>query len=68
MSFDIRRGVNVGGWLSQSRRRGQERREYFKRDDARKIADLGLDHIRLPVDEEQLGTKACAAKPRLGSC
>jgi endoglucanase len=54
MGFEIRRGTNISHWLSQSDRRGQERRSFFTREDVRRIADWGFDHLRLPVDEEQL--------------
>jgi len=53
-SFELRRGTNVSHWLSQSKRRGQERRRYFQRSDVEFLARLGLDHLRIPVDEEQL--------------
>jgi endoglucanase len=52
--FHISRGVNISHWLSQSRRRGQGRRAYFTEKDVAYIAGLSYDHIRLPVDEEQL--------------
>lgn len=52
--MQIRRGTNISHWLSQSKRRGEERRGFFTRDDVLRIRDYGFDHIRLPVDEEQL--------------
>jgi endoglucanase len=52
--FDIKRGVNISHWLSQSRQRGAEREAFFTREDAEKIAGFGYDHIRLPIDEEQM--------------
>ena len=52
--FDIRRGVNISHWLSQSGRRGAERDAFFTRDDVGQIARFGYDHIRLPIDEEQM--------------
>lgn len=52
--FNIKRGTNISHWLSQSQRRGAERENFFTRTDIELIADLGYDHIRLPVDEEQL--------------
>jgi endoglucanase len=55
-TFDIRRGVNISHWLSQSDRRGRPRRDWFGRDDMLRLRDAGLDHVRLPVDEEQLYT------------
>jgi endoglucanase len=53
-AFTARRGVNVSHWLSQSDRRGAERRARLTREDVRLLADLGFDHLRLPVDEEQM--------------
>lgn len=57
MSFTIQRGTNISEWLSQSSRRGAERAAFFGEADVRTIARLGFDHIRLPVDEEQLWTE-----------
>lgn len=54
MAFTAKRGTNISHWLSQSRRRGAERRATFTRDDVALLSDAGLDHLRLPVDEEQL--------------
>ena len=57
MAFTIKRGTNISHWLSQSQRRGDERLEFFTERDVQRIAEMGsgrLDHIRLPVDEEQL--------------
>jgi endoglucanase len=56
--FPLRRGTNISHWLSQSRARGQTRRDYFQRKDVAWLASLGLDHLRLPVDEEQLFDEA----------
>ena len=52
----LKRGTNISHWLSQSNARGAERRARFTRDDCRRLAALGLTHLRLPVDEEQLWT------------
>ncbi|MBC7236428.1 MAG: cellulase family glycosylhydrolase, partial [Chloroflexi bacterium] len=57
MSFEIKRGVNISHWLSQSERRGKERAEWFQERDVQYIARLGYDHIRLPFDEVQLWDK-----------
>lgn len=54
MPFQITRGTNISHWLSQSKKRGEERRTWFTREDVQRIASWGLDHIRLPVDEEQM--------------
>jgi endoglucanase len=52
--FAIRRGTNIAHWLSQSERRGAERANFFTQKDIAFIDSAGFDHIRLPVDEEQL--------------
>ncbi len=54
MRFHIKHGTNISHWLSQSGKRGPERREFFTREDIARIADWGFDHIRLPIDEEQM--------------
>src|SRR6266850_1794615 len=53
-AFTIKRGTNIAHWLSQSNRRGDERAAFFTRKDIDYIKSAGFDHIRLPVDEEQL--------------
>ena len=57
MPFTIRRGINISHWLSQSNKRGDERRNYFLREHAERMAEVGFDHLRIPVDEEQLWTE-----------
>ncbi len=61
--FEIRRGTNISHWLSQSTRRGDERARFFTEKDVELIASLGFDHIRLPVDEEQLWDEAGNKEP-----
>ncbi len=56
--FVIHRGTNISHWLSQSTRRGEERLRWFTEKDVELITSLGFDHIRLPVDEEQLWDEA----------
>jgi endoglucanase len=53
-AFSVRRGTNISHWLSQSKRRGEERRQWFGVEDVKRLAALGFDHVRIPVDEEQL--------------
>jgi endoglucanase len=53
-SFTIHRGTNIAHWLSQSQRRGEERVQFFTQKDITFIDSIGFDHIRLPIDEEQL--------------
>jgi endoglucanase len=52
--FVFKRGTNISHWLSQSKVRGLDRINYFTAKDVKYLADLGFDHIRIPVDEEQL--------------
>ncbi len=52
--FKIRTGVNVSHWLSQSDKRGEERKKYITNADFDTIASVGFDHVRIPIDEEQL--------------
>jgi endoglucanase len=53
-SFKIFRGTNVAHWLSQSQKRGEARAAFFTEKDVKYIDSLGFDHIRLPIDEEQM--------------
>lgn len=52
--FRIKKGINISHWLSQSNERGEERAKYFTRDDVKFIAESGFDHLRIPIDEEQM--------------
>lgn len=54
MPLSVKRGTNISHWLSQCKRRGDERKAFFTREDVRLIAENGFDHIRLPIDEEQM--------------
>jgi endoglucanase len=54
MDYEINRGVNISHWLSQSRRRGEERKNFIQKEDIDFIASVGYDHIRIPIDEEQM--------------
>lgn len=62
-AFAIKRGTNIAHWLSQSNRRGQERSAFFTKKDVDYIKSVGFDHIRLPVDEEQLWDSAGNREP-----
>jgi len=52
--FKIKRGVNLSHWLSQSKKRGEERKNYITKSDFDTIASAGFDHVRIPIDEEQM--------------
>ena len=62
-SFEIKNGLNISHWLSQSRQRGEGRKAYFTRSDVEYIAGLGYDHIRIPIDEEQMFTEDGQKEP-----
>ncbi len=53
-NFEVKRGTNLAHWLSQSRQRGAEREKFITKQDIRDIAEMGFDHVRLPIDEEQM--------------
>lgn len=63
--FTITKGVNIAHWLSQSGARGEARAQFFTEQDVRQIAEWGFDHVRIPIDEEQMfledGTKDAEA-------
>ncbi len=61
--FHVGRGVNISHWLSQSSTRGEKRRAWFTQQDVEFIAKIGYDHIRLPVDEEQLWDQSGQQEP-----
>ena len=52
--FAINRGTNIAHWLSQGSRRGEEREQFITKKDIEDIALMGFDHVRLPIDEEQM--------------
>jgi len=56
----FKRGTNISHWLSQSDQRGAARRKFFTQDDVKRIADWGFDHIRLPIDEQQMWSNSGA--------
>lgn len=54
-------GINLGGWLSQKDSNTKEYTDTFiTEEDSRHIAELGLDHVRIPVDYTTLETEADA--------
>lgn len=52
------KGVNLAHWLSQTRRSGEDRRQFLVEADFDRIAALGLEHVRLPIDEMQMWDEA----------
>ena len=52
------KGVNLGGWLSQFDEGTEEHfNTFITEEDIRRIAGLGLDHVRVPVDYTVIETE-----------
>lgn len=49
-----KKGVNLGGWLSQCEYSKEHYGSFIVRSDLEKIASWGVDHVRIPVDYELL--------------
>ena len=45
-----KKGINLGGWFSQCDYSKERFDNFIVEDDFKKIADLGFDHVRIPVD------------------
>ncbi len=48
------KGTNLAHWLSQTRLEGEERRNFITEKDISYIAELGFQHVRMPIDEMQM--------------
>lgn len=46
------KGINFGGWLSQSPHTKEHYDSFITKEDVEKIAKWGIDHVRLPIDYE----------------
>lgn len=46
------KGINLGGWLSQSPLTKEHLDTFITREDIKHIASMGVDHVRLPIDFE----------------
>lgn len=44
------KGIDLGGWLSQCVHTKEHYDSFISKEDIDKIASLGLDHVRLPID------------------
>ena len=54
MTLELKRGVNIEGWLSHLDRPPAERPLGFTVEDAELVAGLGFDHLRINVNEAHL--------------
>ena len=48
------KGVNLGGWLSQGSLEESHISSFIKEEDIKRIKGMGCDHLRLPVDFENI--------------
>ena len=46
----FKKGLNLGGWLSQSPLTKEHMDTFITEEDIKRIASMGADHVRLPVD------------------
>lgn len=46
----LNRGINLGGFLSQCDHTEEHYASFITNDDIKKIAEVGFDHVRLPID------------------
>ena len=51
--FVIRKGVNLSHWMSQTRD-WSPKDKFITKEDVKLIHSFGFDHIRIPIDEEEL--------------
>ena len=56
--MNLEHGINLGGWLSQCCHEVEHYESFIKEEDIKRIADWGMDHVRIPVDYEVLETDA----------
>ena len=55
--IQLRRGINLGGFLSQCVHTRAHYDSFIVRDDIKRIKDMGYDHVRLPIDYEVFETE-----------
>ena len=48
--MDLKKGVNLGGWMSQCDYSKDRLDKFITEPDFEKIASWGMDHVRLPLD------------------
>ena len=66
------KGVNLGGWLSQGKLEKEHLDTFITEKDIAVIASWGCDHVRLPVDFENIentdGTENAAGYTCIDNC
>jgi endoglucanase len=59
----LKKGINIGGYLSQCIHTMEHYKSFISEDDIRRIKEWGFDHVRLPIDHEVLESDEGEAKP-----
>ena len=60
------KGVNLGGWLSQGKLTLEHIDSFIKEEDIKRIKEMGCDHLRLPVDFENIFNEKTNTKNEIG--
>lgn len=55
--ISLRRGINLGGFLSQCSHEALHYKSFITKEDMASIRKMGFDHVRLPVDYEVFETE-----------
>ena len=48
----FKKGVNLGGWLSQCDYREEHLESFITEEDFKRIASWGVDHVRVPIERD----------------
>ncbi len=59
----FKKGVNLGGWLSQCNYSDERLNGFIVEDDFKKMASWGIDHVRLPYDYNIIEREDGSRKP-----
>ena len=55
--MNLKRGINLGGYLSQCDYSKEHLASFIHKEDLDRIAEMGFDHVRVPVDYNVLETE-----------
>jgi endoglucanase len=61
--LELKRGINFGGWLSQCDHSKDRYDRFLGKEDVARVAEWGLDHIRLPFDHNVIEDEQGNDKP-----
>lgn len=50
-------GINFGGWFSQCHYTAEHYDNFITKEDFKRVADWGMDHVRIPVDYNLVETE-----------